>query len=288
MFMTSRGWRSSEAMSDSPAFRVGIIIPARFASTRYPAKPLARIRGAGGQERSLIERSWIAALAVPGVERVVIATDDTRIAAEVQRFGGDCVMTPAECANGTERCAAALEALGETFDVIINLQGDALLTPADVAVTVIEAMRQDPDLPVATPALRCSRSLYAHLVEDQQAGRVGGTTVVTNHRSDALYFSKRVLPYIAPEVLDAAPGDAVPAWLHLGLYAYRPEALAAYRRMRPCAIEQLEGLEQLRFLHYGVRMAVVDCPPPGWDVIELNNPTDVPRIEAILQQRGLD
>lgn len=112
--------------------------------------------------------------------------------------------------------------------------------------------------------------------------------MVTNHRSDALYFSKRVLPHIAPEVLDAAPGDAVPAWLHLGLYAYRLQTLTAYRRMRPCAIEQLEGLEQLRFLYNGVRVAVVDCPQPGWDVIELNNPTDVPRIEAILQQRGLD
>lgn len=272
-------------MSGRCPSKVGIIIPARYASTRFPGKPLARLKGAGGRERTLIERTWIAAKAVPGVSNIVIATDDGRIAHEAERFGAAVVMTPPECANGTERCAAALEAMAGPFDVIINLQGDALLTPAQVVRLLIDRMEQENDLPMATPAVRCTSSIYAHLVGDQVAGRVGGTTVVMNRRSDALYFSKRVLPYIAPGTLDAEP---VSAWLHLGVYAYRPATLSAYPQMEGSQIEQLEGLEQLRFLHHGVRVAVVDCPPPGWDVIELNNPTDVPRIEAILCERGLD
>ena len=99
-----------------------IIIPARFASSRFPGKPLARLTGAAGVERSLIEWSWRAACKVPGTGGVVVATDDQRIVAEVERFGGTAVMTPSACANGTERCAAALGALGCEPGIIVNFQ----------------------------------------------------------------------------------------------------------------------------------------------------------------------
>lgn len=264
---------------------IAIVIPARHASTRYPGKPLALIRGAGGVARPLIERSWRAAMAVPGVASVVVATDDARIADVARGFGATVVMTPADCRNGTERCAAALDLLPGAPEIIVNLQGDAPLTPAGIVTRLIDRMAEEPALPVATPAIRCSPSLYRHLVDDQAAGRVGGTTLVFDRTGDALYFSKRVIPHLpADHPLD---GD-LPVFLHMGVYAYRPAALRAYMAAGPCLLEQCEGLEQLRFLDAGMRVAAVACPAPEWDVIELNNPTDLAPIEAMLQRRGID
>jgi 3-deoxy-manno-octulosonate cytidylyltransferase (CMP-KDO synthetase) len=264
---------------------VCIIIPARYASTRYPGKPLVALKGASGQPMTLVERSWRAARAVPGAARVLVATDDDRIAAEVTRFGGEVVMTPTECRNGTERCAAAVAALGIAPEIIVNLQGDAPLTPAYVVEALLAHLGADPDCPVATPAIRCSSGIYAHLVADQNAGRVGGTTVVRNAAGDALYFSKRVLPYLPAELPTDRP---IPAFLHMGVYAYRASALAAYAAMPPSELELLEGLEQLRFLHGGVRVAAVECASPAWDAIELNNPSDIAPVEAMLQRAGID
>ena len=272
-------------MSDPIAPRVAVIIPARFASTRFPGKPLVKLTGSNGAASTLIERSWRAACAVPGIDSVTVATDDVRIADEVHRFGGTVIMTPESCANGTERCAAAVAQMTSQPDIVINLQGDAPLTPAYVVTRLIDRLRDDADAVMATPAVRCTPSLYRHLTEDQKVGRVGGTTVVTDARSRALYFSKRVLPYLP----DDWPTDReCPAFLHLGVYAYRPAALAAYAAWPACLLEQVEGLEQLRFLHYGTAISVVDCAAPDWDVVELNNPSDVPIVEAMLRQRGLD
>ena len=106
-----------------------VVIPARYASTRYPGKPLVPLTGAGGAQRTLIERSWLAACAVDGVDRVVVATDDDRIRTASEAFGAEVVMTSTDCANGTERCAEAHAALGGRYEIVVNLQGDAPLTP---------------------------------------------------------------------------------------------------------------------------------------------------------------
>lgn len=260
-----------------------IVIPARHGSTRYPGKPLAMLRGAGGIARSLIERSWQAACAVAAPERVWVATDDTRIADHVCGFGGQVVMTPESCRNGTERCAAALDVLGEVASVIVNLQGDAPLTPAFVVADLVRALEADPSAALATPAVDCSPSVYEHLLSDQRAGRVGGTTVVGDSNGQALYFSKRVIPH-RPEG-DSEAFQAIR--LHLGVYAYRPAALRKYSALPPGLLEQSEGLEQLRFLEHGLAIRLVSFAPLEWDCIELNNPQDVPVIEAILQARGI-
>lgn len=261
-----------------------ILIPARYASSRYPGKPLAMLRGAGGEAKPLVWRSWECARQVAGASGVWVATDDERIADTVRGFGGEVVMTAPECRNGTERCADALPRLGETFDAVVNLQGDAPLTPAFVVEALVEALAADPDAAMVTAALRCSPSTYAHLVNDQAAGRVGGTTVVTTGEGRALYFSKRVIPFVPP----LQPGfDPDAVRLHLGLYAYRPEALKAYVATPPSKLEELEGLEQLRFLEAGLPVRVVTFDPVGWDCIELNNPEDVPVIERVLQSRGI-
>lgn len=260
-----------------------ILIPARYASTRYPGKPLALLRGADGAAHSLIERSWRAATAVAQTERVWVATDDRRIADAVRDFGGQVVMTPESCRNGTERCAAALDVLGEVAPVIVNLQGDAPLTPAFVVSDLVTALAADPAAAMATPAVECSASLYAHLITDQAAGRVGGTTVVADAAGRALYFSKRVIPHLPA----SAPDAHAAVRLHLGVYAYRPAALASYAALAPTPLELCEGLEQLRFLESGQPIRLVPFPALEWDCIELNNPEDVPAIEAILQARGI-
>lgn len=260
-----------------------IIIPARFASTRYPGKPLALLRGADGQARSLIERSWLAATAIAAPERVWVATDDSRIADAVAEFGGQVVMTPEHCRNGTERCAAALEVLGGIAPIVVNLQGDAPLTPAFIVSDLVTALAADPGATVSTPAVECSPSLYAHLVNDQANGRVGGTTVVADAGGRALYFSKRVIPHLPAHVPDAHQSVR----LHLGVYAYRPAALVAYAALEPSPLELCEGLEQLRFLESGQSIRLVNFPALEWNCIELNNPEDVPAIEAVLQTRGI-
>lgn len=264
---------------------IAVVIPARYKSSRYPAKPLAPLVGASGVAKPLIQRSWECATAIADPASVWIATDDDRIADAVRGFGGQVVMTAESCANGTERCADAIERLGIDPQVVVNLQGDAPLTPGHVVIALVDALRTTPDMAMTTPAIRCARSTYAHLVEDQAQGRVGGTTVVFGADRRALYFSKRVIPHLPP---DAAALPFPPVHLHLGVYAYRPEALRRYVAMGVSELEQLEGLEQLRFLAGGVAVGVVPFDPIDWDAIELNNPTDVAPIEAILKARGIE
>ena len=262
-----------------------IIIPARFASTRFPAKPLAPLRGATGVSKSLIQRSWECACSVEGSNGVWVATDDERIADEVRSFGGQVVMTSPHCENGTVRCADAIARLGDVAEIIVNLQGDAPLSPPFVVQRLVDRLADGASGAVmATPAVRCSRSVYDHLIGDQAAGKVGGTTVVFDRNHRALYFSKAVVPYLPSA---AAQQDHPPVHLHLGLYAYRPDALRAYAAAKPSEFEQLEGLEQLRFLDLGMTVAVEPLDPLEWDSIELNNPSDVPIIERILSERGI-
>ena len=155
-----------------PSAKFAIIIPARFASTRYPGKPLVGIRGAEGSVKSLIQRSWDCARAVPGNVGVWVATDDDRIAEEVSRFGGEVVMTSVDCANGTERCAEAAAKLGDVAEIFVNLQGDAPLSPTSAVELLVDRLQSDFEAEVATPAVRCSPSVYGHLVADEAAGRV--------------------------------------------------------------------------------------------------------------------
>ena len=186
----------------------------------------------------------------------------------------------------TLRCAAALSALAATGDdlgIIVNFQGDAPLTPPEIVAAVIDRMRREPTLAMATPVIPCRGETFSHLMADHKAGRVGGTTVVFDRHQRALYFSKNVIPYIQ-SADDAAP-DLV--HLHLGIYAYRAQTLAAYVASAPSALEIAEGLEQLRFLDLGVGVGTVLCEPPDGSTIELNNPTDAPLIEAELQRRLL-
>ncbi|MGB0496783.1 MAG: 3-deoxy-manno-octulosonate cytidylyltransferase [Rubricella sp.] len=262
-----------------------VVIPARYASTRYPGKPLVELRGASGEARSLIRRSWDAAMSVAGVDRVVVATDDMRIADHARGFGAEVAMTPESCRNGTERCAAALDALGAAPEIVVNLQGDAPLTPPWFIEDLVAAIRADPECPVATPVLRTDAAALNGFMEDRAAGRVGGTTAVFDRDGYALYFSKEVIPFTGRRF---AEGEATPVWHHVGVYAYRPAALRDYAGLAEGVLERWEGLEQLRFMENGIRVKAVPVDARGRAFWELNNPVDVARIEAILRANALD
>ena len=260
-----------------------IFIPARYQSSRFPGKPLQSLTGATGQSRSLIERSWRAARSVSGVSSVHVLTDDDRIRDAAEEFGADVIMTSSSCRNGTERCAEAVGLLSETPDVVVNLQGDAPLTPPHFVEALLAAMDADPDIVMATPVLRTAPEHLASLRADRKAGRVGATTAVFGMSGDALYFSKEVLPFY-----DNAPADAPPVFHHVGCYAYRPEALERYISLPEGPLERREGLEQLRFLENGIPVRCVEVEARGRAFWELNNPSDVPLIEAIMAKEGIE
>ena len=261
-----------------------ILIPARYASSRYPGKPLVELKGAGGTAKPLIQRSVEAARRVRGVSGVFVVTDDDRIAEACAPARVGVIMTSPECRNGTERCAEALAQLHEP-ELVINLQGDALLTPPGFVEALMARMEDDRDALVATPALQLRSHEVRALQAEEQAGRVGGTTVVTDDLGRALYFSKRLIPHLPPGSLDGAMS---PVRLHVGVYAYRPEALERYVATPVSELETLEGLEQLRFLAAGIPMAVVDVETPPFALRELNNPEDVEPIEQALAEAGLE
>lgn len=250
-----------------------ILIPARYASTRYPGKPLVSLKGPDG-EKTLIQRTWETGMSAAGVSEVMVATDDDRIAEATRGFGGKVVMTAEACANGTERCADALDRLDRDPDIVVNLQGDAPLTPSWFIEDLVSGLAARPDMGVATPVLRADEETVAQFLEDRKAGRVGGTTAVFARDMSALYFSKEVIPF------QAGVGGTV--YHHVGVYAYRPAALRRYMSWEAGPLELQEGLEQLRFLENGEKVLCVEVEARGRVFWELNNPVDVARIESVL------
>lgn len=261
-----------------------IFIPSRYASVRYPGKSLAELRGATGQSRSLMERCWLAAKSVAGIDAVYVVTDDTRIQAAAEGFGAKVLMTSSSCRNGTERCAEATGLLDTTPDFIVNLQGDAPLTPSWYVEDLLTAMQAD-KIDVATPVLRCSAKHLKQLKDDRLSGRIGGTTAVFDHSQNALYFSKEVIPYTAK---DYGPDEQTPVFHHVGVYAYTPASLNRYNALPVGKFEMLEGLEQLRFVENGTPVRCVEVESRGREFWELNNPSDIATIEAIMRAEGIE
>jgi 3-deoxy-manno-octulosonate cytidylyltransferase (CMP-KDO synthetase) len=252
------------------------VLPSRYQSSRFPGKPLALIAG-----RPMIQWAWDAARAAAGVDAVVVATDDARIAAVVEGFGGRVAMTAPELASGTDRVAAAVAAQGAGFDLVLNIQGDEPAMHPDTIAAVVALMRREPELPMGTAACPFGSA--------EQLFNPNIVKVVTDDAGRALYFSRSPIPYIRNSQvfqLDFRP------WLgaeqlarfqrHLGIYAYRPEALRRFTQLPPHPLEQMEMLEQLRALAAGMAMGVARTPhlSLGVDV-----PADVPAVEAVLASR---
>ena len=251
-----------------------IVIPARYASTRFPGKPLHAIAGT-----SMLERVWRIARAVRGGSRVVIATDDERIVGHAASFGAESVMTPASCANGSERVFAAAQAANIAEDILLNLQGDALLTPPWVLEQMIAEMAQAPDAEIVTPAVRLEGAALEAFRKQKSITPASGSTVVFDANRNALYFSKTIIPYMRN------PGAAA-IYRHVGLYGYRRKGLEKYVGLPPTVLEQAEGLEQLRALENGmkIRIAIVDYQ--GRTHGSVDAPEDVAAIEEIIAREG--
>ena len=262
--------------------RTVIIVPARFSSVRFPGKPLKKLSLGGGLKKSLIQLSWEAACRVKDIEEVYVATDDNRILIEAESFGAKVIMTSKGCKNGTERCAEAIDKINFNGDIVINFQGDAPLTPEWFVQDLIKAFKENSHIQMATPVLRLDEESLNAFRLDRISGRVGGTTVVFDNDSDALYFSKEVIPYYDQKSLEKIEG--CPIFHHVGVYAYRPETLLNYNKWEESTLEVLEGLEQLRFLENRCSIKCVLVDSKGKTFWELNNPEDVARIEKIISE----
>lgn len=253
-----------------------IVIPARFGSTRFPGKPLALIHG-----KSLLHRTWSIAKAIQHVDEVYIATDDARIQEHAKNFGAKTIRTPIECENGTERVFAAIQQLSPTPDIILNLQGDAVLTPPWIIQPLLNTMLEDTSIALATPANLINLEQYQKMLNAKKAGAVGGTTVVFDKNQYALYFSKSMIPFVRDTTV-----EPLPLYKHIGLYAYRYETLKKYLELKPSSLEKTEGLEQLRALENGIKIKIVIVDYKQRTHWAVDSPEDISIVENIIAKEG--
>jgi 3-deoxy-manno-octulosonate cytidylyltransferase (CMP-KDO synthetase) len=238
--------------------RAHVIIPARFGATRFPGKPLALLAG-----KPIICHVAERALSARGVELVVVATDDERIAAAARSSGVRAVMT-AEARTGTDRVAQAARQLAPRPDVVVNLQGDEPLIEPD-AISALLAAMADPSVEMAT---------LARPLGEGELERTHVVKVVCDERGDALYFSRAAIPH------RRAGGPSPLARAHVGVYAFREPFLQAFAAMEPGRLEREESLEQLRALERGHRIRVVSTSYAGFGI---DTPEDLERAQRVLR-----
>lgn len=255
--------------------KIALIIPARFGSTRFVGKPLALIAG-----RSLLERTWRIGHAAKGIDRVVIATDDSRVEAHALSFGAEVVLTPESCSTGSDRTAAALQSLGSGWDAALNLQGDAVLTPPWVLEALAQALRAGASF--VTAAVRLDSARYQEFLRFKREHPTSGTTVTVDRQGNALYFSKAVIPALRNSTIDPLP----PVFRHIGVYGYTAQELAGFTALPPSALEKAEGLEQLRALENGRRIRVVEVDYRGRTHWSIDSPGDIAQAESIIAREG--
>jgi 3-deoxy-manno-octulosonate cytidylyltransferase (CMP-KDO synthetase) len=237
------------------------VIPARYAASRFPGKPLVPIAGL-----PLVRRVWEGARGAKTLRSVLVATDDARIADACRSFGAPVVMTRPEHPTGTDRLAEV--ALGLDDDIIVNIQGDEPLIEGFVVDAAVEALREAPEAPMAT---------VIHRAEVAGLDDPNRVKVVVDRHGDALYFSRSRIPAQRP----GAPAPSY--WQHVGLYAYRRDFLLAFVDLEPTPLECAEQLEQLRALEHGHRIRC--APVRGWRSVPVDVPEDVARVEARLRER---
>lgn len=247
--------------------RIAAIIPARYHSTRLPAKPLQKLGG-----KSIIE--WVYSAVKAVVEDVVVATDDVRIAEEVERFGGCAIMTSVAHRSGTDRCAEALTKMGSDYDVVINVQGDEPFIRREHIEALI-ACFNNPETEIATLAkpMTC--------VEDvADIHNPNSVKVVTDLRGRALYFSRAAIPF--QRDVEQSEWSKHHTYLkHIGVYAFRAQTLKAVTSLEVTSLEQTEKLEQLRWLEHGYYISVAKTP---YATVGIDTPEDLQRAEEMLNK----
>ena len=240
--------------------KCAVIIPARYASTRFPGKPLAMLAG-----KPMIQHVYEKAAASCAAV-VAVATDDERIAAAVEDFGGTAVMTSPAHPSGTDRIAEALGKLDQECDLVINVQGDEPLIPTSVIDELIGVMRADPALPMATVAVPGDREKMTE----------NNVKVVFGADGKALYFSRSMIPFLRRGGVECG------VWLHWGIYAYRRDVLEKFVALPPGKLENAEKLEQLRALENGIAIRVVTSELQS---IGVDTPEDLAAAERRLREQ---
>jgi 3-deoxy-manno-octulosonate cytidylyltransferase (CMP-KDO synthetase) len=243
---------------DSAALQVVAVIPARFASSRFPGKPLADIDG-----RPMVEHVYRRAAASPVVSQVIVATDDLRIATAVTSFGGNVRLTRADHHSATDRLAEVIANLD--CDIVVNVQGDEPLLDSRAIAQVVA--------PFAEPAISMT-TLYHRIDNPADLSNPNVVKVVLDRGGFALYFSRAPIPYAR----DPRTGWP-PLYRHIGLYAYRRSALLVLASLEPTPLERAESLEQLRALEHGIRIKAVETV---FDSIGVDTPEDLEQVRRLL------
>lgn len=257
-----------------------IIIPARYGSSRFPGKPLAKLAG-----KTLLQYVCDTAKQVQDAQTIV-ATDDQRIFDHaINELGVASVMTPESCSSGTDRVLAALEQLPNQPEYIINLQGDSPLTPANILQQMLVELKSKP---IVTPVLPLTWQALDHLRSSKAKNPFSGTLAIVNKQGEALWFSKQIIPALRNEDKLRDKSTLSPVYQHLGIYGYNRAVLHEVSALPPSNYEILEGLEQLRFLENGYTVNTVAVDPntfPFWRGVD--TPDDLSFVEKIILESSV-
>ena len=241
------------------------VIPARYGSTRFPAKALAPICG-----KPMVQWTYERAMSATLIDRVIVATDDERIVQAVQAVGGEAVMTSPNHQTGTDRIAEVMN--GIEADLIVNVQGDEPLVPPEVLDRLVRAMLDRPETPMGTVAVP--------LADDSpEATNPGVVKAVVAKDGHALYFTRPMAPFAR----DSRPEDA-PLLHHWGIYAFRRDFLNAFVKEERSPLERCESLEQLRALEMGAKIYVLKAEEAA---VGVDHPEDIAKVETLIREMGL-
>ncbi len=247
-----------------PTHEVLVVIPARYASARFPGKPLASIAG-----KPMIEHVVTRSRSAQSEPRVLVATEDVRIVQAVQKFGGEAILTRADNKTGTDRVAEV--AAHVPAEIYVNVQGDEpLIDPATIDA-VVSAMTEDREIQIVTPGAVITRQ---NDIMDPNIVKV-----VLDFDANALYFSRAPVPWVR----DTGAAVAARHLKHIGVYAFRRDVLLEFPTLPPGELERVEQLEQLRWLENGFHIRVVES---DYDAVSVDVPADVDRVEKLLQDRA--
>lgn len=247
--------------------KIWCVIPARYASSRFPGKPLAKIGS-----KPMIQWVYEKAVQAQSIDRVLVATDDERILNTVQNFGGQAVMTPSSLPSGTDRVAYAV--CNEDVDVVINLQGDEPFVQPQLLDALAQVFKERDDVQLATPVKRITN------FEDLTDANL--VRVVRDKDGWALYFSRSVIPFLRDVPNQKDWPQQFPYFKHIGIYAYRKPFLLQFTEWPPARLEQAEKLEQLRVLENGHRIFTIET---DYESLSVDTPEDLGKINQILNEK---
>jgi 3-deoxy-manno-octulosonate cytidylyltransferase (CMP-KDO synthetase) len=230
------------------------IIPSRFDSSRFPGKPLIDLNG-----KSMIQRVYEGASKSNKIDHLIVATDDQRIFDEVKRFGGNVILTSKEHVNGTMRCVEVLKHFPDT-DIVINIQGDEPLVRFEQLDLLLEAFSND-EVEISTLGIK--------VTDNEELDNPNRIKLVKDYQNNALYFSRSKIPFSRNSISDFN------YLRHIGLYAYKAETLKEITELPPSKIEEIESLEQLRWLYYGKKIKVVETEI---ETPNIDTPEDIKKV----------